>query len=88
MNRGMAKKTRLGQLRPLFFGRLTRIIFGLISIYLAIHLGSDELGLAGMFGLVFLGVSFLVGGLMGNPGCELSALLNLILPAKKRVTFP
>ncbi len=72
----------------LLFGRLARIILGMVSLFLAIYFGSERLGLAGMVDLVFLGVSFLVRGLIGNPGCELSALPNLVLPTKKRIHFP
>lgn len=75
--------------QPLFFGRLTRVLFGLGSLYWAAQLWGPGAGLqAGAVILGFLGVSFLVGGLMGNPGCEITALPNLVVaPEKRHHTF-
>ena len=77
-----------GKLPPLWFGRLSRVVFGVATLVGAVALSSGGLGSIPLIGLVFLGLSFLVGGLMGNPGCELSALPNLVLPSDKRVHFP
>jgi hypothetical protein len=35
--------------------------------------------------LAFLGLSFFIGGLVANPGCEITAILNLLLPEPKRL---
>jgi hypothetical protein len=77
---------RLAELPPLFFGRLSRVLAGAATLYWAAEVWSADWGdlvLAAV--LVWLGLSFLAGGLMGNPGCEITALPNLLLPAKKRV---
>lgn len=75
------------KLRPLLVGRLTRAGFGLIVLAVALHLGTEGAGLVGYVALLLLGLSFLVGGLMANPGCELSALINVFLPPRKRIHF-
>ena len=73
-------------LKPLFFGRLTRVVFGLLALYWGARLWNNDLGsVAASLGVILLGLSFLVGGLMANPGCEITALVNLLLPAEKRV---
>ncbi len=72
-------------LKPLFFGRATRVLFGLGTIVLAIVIGPSSLTIWGTVALVVLGISFLIGGIWGNPGCELTAIPNLFLSEKKRV---
>ncbi len=83
----MSENTSLAKLPPLAVGRVTRVVFGVATLYWANQMGTSELGLPGMVALVFLGVSFLLGGLLGNPGCELSALPNLVLPREKQIHF-
>jgi hypothetical protein len=79
----------LGKLPPLAFGRAARIVFGLGSLVGAAFVPWGEAGgIAGGLVLVFFGLSFLAGGLMANPGCEVTALPNLVLPAEKRMNFP
>ncbi len=78
----------LAKLRPLLFGRVTRVLFGIGTLGAVAFLGAEALGALGASILGFLGVSFLVGGLMANPGCEITALANLLLPRRKRVHFP
>lgn len=74
------------QLPPLFFGRLTRVLAGLAILYWAAHLWGSSLGdILLSVGVGWLGLSFLVGGLVRNPGCEITALPNLLLPAEKSV---
>ncbi len=73
------------ELRPLLFGRMTRVVFGILTLVLIPVIGADTLTPMGTGGLLFLGISFLVGGLMGNPGCEITSIPNLVLPQKKRV---
>lgn len=72
------------KLPPLFFGRLMRIVTGLVTLGVILYVGIDQLGFWGVAGLGFLGLSFLIGGIMGNPGCEITALPNLALPSAKR----
>jgi hypothetical protein len=74
-------------LRPLVVGRSSRVGFGLAVFVVAFVFGTEPLGLGGLVALLFIGLSFVVGGLLGNPGCELSALPNLLLPRSKRVHF-
>ena len=83
----VAKTTRLGELPPLFFGRSMRVAFGLASVGAAFVFGVETLTVGGFAGLLVLGLSFLVGGLIGNPGCELSAIPNLLIPRSKQFHF-
>jgi len=62
--------------KPRFFGRLLRIAFGVVT--LAALFFVDAFGVLGQLGRAVLGVSFLVGGIIGNPGGEITALPNLI----------
>ena len=75
----------LARLKPLKIGRIMRVVFGVGTLLLIWMIGTDSLGLWGTIGLAFLGISFIAGGLMGNPGCELTAVPNLVLPGAKRV---
>lgn len=61
--------------KPQIFGRLLRVIFGVATLVFLVFAGS--IGLLVQVAIAFLGVSFLVGGLMANPGCEITALPNL-----------
>ena len=70
---------------PLFFGRLFRVITGVATLVLIPIVGSETLGGWGVTGLVFLGVSFIVSGLTGNPGCEVTVLPNLVLPTNRQI---
>jgi hypothetical protein len=83
----MADNTRLtAPLKPLLFGRITRVVFGAVALYWGARLWSTDLAsMAVSLIVILLGFSFLVGGLMANPGCEVTALVNLVLPAEKRV---
>ena len=83
----MEKRTKLSELEPLFFGRLSRVIFGLLTFGLILYLGPNDLPIWALIALALLGLSFLVGGLVANRGCELTALPNLALPPEKRVHF-
>ncbi len=79
----------LGKLPPLAFGRAARVVFGLGSLVGAAFVPwSEGGGIAGGLLLIFFGLSFLAGGLMANPGCEVTALPNLLLPAEKQLNFP
>jgi hypothetical protein len=73
-------------LKPLFFGRITRVVFGAAALYWGARLWNTDLAsVAASLMVILLGLSFLVGGLMANLGCEVTALVNLVLPAEKRV---
>ena len=64
---------------------LTTVATGLATIVAAGLWGPSELTWLGFTALMLLGLSFLVGGVVGNPGCELTALPNLVLPSRKRL---
>ncbi len=67
--------------KPLPVGRALRILSGVATLAVAFAIGPLELG--GIL-LMVLAVSFIVGGISGNPGCEVTALPNLVLPKKNR----
>jgi hypothetical protein len=69
-------------------GRVTRVLFGIGVIVTAFLTDLLQISVLGFAALVLLGLSFLVGGIAAIPGCELSALPNLILPKRYRFTFP
>ena len=75
----------MARLKPLFFGRLSRVVVGVAALTAVPFVGFDGLEIVGVAALAVLGISFLVGGLMANPGCEVTAVPNLLLPAEKRV---
>ena len=82
-------RTPLGELPPLAVGRAARCLFGLAALLGAAFVPWGEAGgIVGGLVLVFFGLSFLAGGLAANPGCEVTALPNLLLPAEKRINFP
>lgn len=81
-------ENRSSPLRPLIVGRVTRVLFGIGVIVTALLTEVLQISVLGFVALVLLGLSFLVGGLAAIPGCELSALPNLILPKRYRFTFP
>lgn len=83
--RNMAQKRNLATLQPLRFGRLGRVVVGVATLAAASLWGPIELSWLGFAALILLGLSFLVGGLVGNPGCEVTALPNLVLPSDKRM---
>jgi hypothetical protein len=66
--------------KPQFFGRLLRVVFGVTTLLSLLIVG--PIGLLAQLAIAFLGVSFLVGGLIANPGCEITALPNLLFRAR------
>lgn len=62
--------------KPQPFGRFLRVLFGAVTLLALLYL--RDIGVLAQAGLAFLGVSFLVGGLFSNPGCEITALPNLL----------
>ena len=81
----MSSKRSMANLKPSFFGRATRVLFGIATIVLVVVIGPSNLTIWGTIALIVLGISFLIGGIWGNPGCELTAIPNLFLSKKKRV---
>jgi hypothetical protein len=73
------------KLEPLLFGRVSRILFGVGTFILLWVVGVDTLTFIGTGALVILGASFLIGGLMGNPGCELTAIPNLFRSKENQI---
>jgi len=73
------------RLTPLFVGRVTRVLFGVGTFVLIAVIGPSALTTWGVVALVALGLSFVIGGMVGNPGCELTAIPNLVLPKKKKL---
>ena len=72
----------------MLIGRVSRVVFGVAVIATVFFADVLQVSLLGALALVLLGSSFVIGGLLAIPGCELSALPNLILPEKLRFTFP
>lgn len=62
--------------RPLFVGRLLRVVFGLATLVSLAFMG--DIGFLAQAALALLGISFLAGGILANPGCEITALPNLL----------
>jgi hypothetical protein len=69
----------------MFFGRVTRVLLGVGTFVLIWVIGVHDLTPVGTGVLVFLGISFLIGGLVANPGCELTAIPNLFLSKKNKI---
>ncbi len=80
----MKNETPVTKLEPLIIGRVTRALFGLGTLALVAIIGPATLTVWGTAGLVILGLSFLIGGIVGNPGCELTAIPNLFLSHEKK----
>ena len=72
--------------RPLFFGRLLRVLVGLACFLSIPFVPYFEHSWLGVTALVFAGLTFLVAGIRANPGCEITALPNLFLPAKRQLS--
>lgn len=73
-------------LTPLLIGRVSRAIFGLAIIYCGAKLWHVNLvAMITSLALALFGLSFVVGGLIANPGCEITALLNVLRPRDRRV---
>jgi len=71
--------------RPLFCGRLLRVLVGLACFLSIPFVPNLEHSWLGVTALVFAGLTFLVAGIRANPGCEITALPNLFLPAKRQL---
>ena len=80
----MDEKKATATIKPLLFGRIARVLFGLVTLGI---IPVFNPGGVGLLVLLFLGISFLVSGMIANPGCEITALLNIFLPSNKKVHF-
>ncbi len=72
-------------IKPLLFGRIARVLVGIGTFFVIWFIGPQKLTMIGSLALVFLGVSFIVGGITGNPGCEITAIPNLFFPNDKQL---
>ena len=72
--------------KPQLFGRVLRVVFGVAALASLAFIGS--IGLLAEVAIAFLGVSFLVGGLIANPGCEITALPNLLFRTRAHCFCP
>ncbi|MGP8153717.1 MAG: hypothetical protein ACLQBQ_06175 [Smithella sp.] len=79
------EKRFLATLEPLFVGRVMRILCGIGCFILIWGIGVDTLTLIGVAVLVILGASLIIGAIVRNPGCEITAIPNLFLSKKKQV---
>lgn len=81
-------KQKLAEIPPLPIGRISRILFGIATFIIVGVAGVELFGTVGSVLLVGLGVSFVIGGLFAIPGCEITAIPNLLLPKSMRFHFP
>jgi len=72
--------------KPLFFGRLLRVLAGFACFVALPFVAESELAGVGKAGLVLAGLTFVVAGIRANAGCEITALPNLFLPANRQLT--
>ncbi|MFQ5575256.1 MAG: hypothetical protein ACE5E0_06515 [Terriglobia bacterium] len=81
----MANEKPWAKIEPLVIGRVTRILFGIAAFAFIAVVGVQALGVVvtGLLGV--LGASFILGAIMRNPGCEITAIPNLFLPRQKKV---
>ena len=78
---------RLSQLEPLLVGRSVRVLLGIAVLAGIPFVPSFDLAWLGILALLLAGASLILGGLLANPGCEVTALPNLVLPKRHRVHF-
>jgi hypothetical protein len=79
------EKQSFATLEPLFFGRVMRVFCGVGCFILIWYIGVDTLTLIGVAALAILGASLIIGAIVRNPGCEITAIPNLFLSEKKQV---
>ena len=74
--------------RPLFFGRLGRILLGAVCLGLAAFgfVTHPEYSVGARVLLLFFGISFVIGGVRAIPGCEITAIPNLFVPSSRQLT--
>jgi hypothetical protein len=69
--------------KPLLVGRVLRVLSGLAFLGWLFFAPLSDMIWNGL--LLFLGISFLVGGIMAHSGCEITALPNLFLRKRLNV---
>jgi hypothetical protein len=79
------EKHNFAKLKPLLVGRLSRVVAGAATLVAVPYVGFAGEDSIVAIALLVLGLSFVIGGLVANPGCEITSLLNLVLPTKKRL---
>jgi hypothetical protein len=75
----------LNQAKPSLIGRTLRVLAGLYFCYWAFAVLEPPIELGELVGAILLGLlalSLILGGLTANPGCEVTALPNVILKKK------
>ncbi|HLW80523.1 MAG TPA: hypothetical protein VKS20_00630 [Candidatus Acidoferrales bacterium] len=65
--------------KPLFVGRLLRIVLGIGAL---VYLLLNPLSIIWQIILAFIGVSMIVGGIIAHPGCEIWALPSLLFRSR------
>jgi hypothetical protein len=65
--------------KPLLVGRMLRIILGIGAL---VYLLLNPLSRIWQIILAFIGVSLIVGGIIGHPGCEILALPSLLFRSR------
>ena len=71
--------------RPLFFGRLLRVLAGVACLVGSPFGPTCEDTWLGVTALALGGTTFIVAGIRANPGCEITALPNLFLPSDRQL---
>jgi len=77
--------SELRHLKPLFFGRLLRIAAGMACFVSIPFVPAFENAWLGSLALVLGGIVFVTAGILANPGCEITAPVNLFLPPERRI---
>lgn len=74
--------------RPLFFGRLGRVLLGAVFLGWAAFgfVAHPEYSIGTLTLLLFFGISFVIGGARAIPGCEITAIPNLFIPPSRQLT--
>jgi len=71
--------------RPLLAGRLLRVLVGTALILSVPFVPDFDQAWIGITALILGGATFVVAGIRANPGCEITALPNLLLPANRQL---
>lgn len=77
--------TKRSHPEPLLGGRLVRAVVGLAFFVGIPFVPAFDLAWLGILALVAGGAVFLLAAILANPGCEITAPLNLFLPRGRRI---
>ena len=72
--------------KPLFIGRLVRVLAGLALLVGVPFVPDIEYRWLGIAALVLAGATFIIAGARANPGCEITAIPNLLLPPDRQLS--